>query len=453
MKSKISVKECIDVKYREFWNYSNSNGKNSIDAREQLPEVVRKIIFASYKLNVRENDEHKTNELMGETGKYHAHGPSSIEDSIKGIATAYKSQKAIRVLEGVGNFGSAPGDEGAAGRYTNISGTPLLTVIYKDLPFVPYNEDDTGLSQPEYISVPLPIALIGGVSPIGTGKSCYAAEREATEVINWIDRMRKSNWKNDIVLPNPMSVTGCKTWLNNDNGYVYYDSIVHYGVDYNDLNKPGKFDVIVALPPKVTPDIVIYNLNKKLPTRVRDKILDGSGKGQPIFIIVPKGHIMEEDFTKYAMRKARIEKIFTWDHTLETMRESSVKNVAKDWFDDRCSVVTKRLSKSVDTLEILNHKINLIKIFAENGMVKWSSKDIIKYFVDLDNENGEKDANIVLPQSVRAFLPENLERNELDRNKNLKEIKALQANIKNIEDFVIKEAYDVIKAQEKFFVE
>ena len=129
----ISVSDFINTKYRDYWIYSNRNGKNSIEPREQLPEVVRKIIFASYKINIKERDEHKTTELMGEVGKYHAHGPSSIEDSIKGVATAYKSQKAVRLLEGVGNFGAAAGDEGAAGRYTSVSGTPLLTAAYRDM--------------------------------------------------------------------------------------------------------------------------------------------------------------------------------------------------------------------------------------------------------------------------------------------------------------------------------
>ena len=151
MYKEITVSDFINTKYKDYWIYSNMNGKNSISPKEQLPEVIRKIIYASYKIGIKENAERKTIELKGEVSKYHAHGDSSIEDSIKGVATAYKSQPSVRLLEGVGNFGSAPGDEGAAARYTSISGTPLMSAIYKDIPFVPTNIDDTGVEQASYI--------------------------------------------------------------------------------------------------------------------------------------------------------------------------------------------------------------------------------------------------------------------------------------------------------------
>ena len=179
----ISVTDFINTGYRDFWCYNNK-GKNSIEPREGMPEVVRRVVYAAYCLNIKEHDEHKTIEVKGELSKIHPHSDSSLEDSIKGVATAYKSQPATRILQGVGNFGSAPGDEGAAARYTSVSGTPLLTAMYRDIPFVPMSVEETGVEQPEYVSCPLPLALINGQSAIGTGKSCYVAERDAREVIH-----------------------------------------------------------------------------------------------------------------------------------------------------------------------------------------------------------------------------------------------------------------------------
>ena len=129
-KSDITISDFINKKYRSYWEYSNKNGKNAIDANEQLPEVVRKIIYSAYTLGIKPSDERKTIELAGQVVKYHAHGDSSIQESIKGVATAYKSQPATRLLHGIGNFGFAPGDDGAAARYTSIGGTPLLSAIY-----------------------------------------------------------------------------------------------------------------------------------------------------------------------------------------------------------------------------------------------------------------------------------------------------------------------------------
>lgn len=449
----MTVSEFINTKYRSYWDYSNKNGKNSVIPKEQLPEVVRKIIYAAYVLKIKERQERKTLELIGEVAKYHPHGNTSIEDSIKGVATAYKSQPAVRLLEGIGNFGSAPGDEGAAGRYTSVAGTPLLSAIYKDIPFVPFNTDDTGLEQPEYISVPLPIALISGISSIGTGKSCYIAERDAKQIIEWIDKLRMENWSDKIPAPDPMSVTGCKTWYNPDNGYIYYDAVVHYGVDIHDITKRGKYDIITVLPPKSTPQNVILKLQQKMPSRITDKIINGSGRDNPIYIILPRGYLDEKDFYKYDLRYARKEQIYIWDDNLNTMRRSNLIEIAKGWFEDRCKIVTKRLQKDIKSLEEQNHKFDLIKIYAEKGMTNWKSEDIIAYYKNILPETGEEDAQLVLSQPARAFLPENLNKNELQRQANNKNIKDLKHKINNIGDFIIQEAYEIIDKQEAFFSE
>lgn len=450
--TEISVSDFINTKYREYWVYSNSNGKNAIDAREQMPEVVRKIIYAAYLLGIKPYDEHKTTELMGEVGKYHAHGPSSIEDSIKGVATAYKSQPAVRLLEGVGNFGSAPGDEGAAGRYTSVSGTPLLTRIYQDIPYLPFNTDDTGLSQPDYISAPLPLALVNGHSPIGTGKSCYVGERNAKEVVQWIDQLRKSDWdpeKSDE--PAPMCVTGCKTWFEPSNGYIYYEAVVHEGVSADDISKRGKFDVITALPPKQSAGTVIPKLINKLPTRVSKHVLDGSGKGRPTYIILPHGYLDPDDYMKYGMRSARKESIFFWDHESNTMRSGGIIDLAKGWFYDRCNIVSLRLQDQIKSSEAKCHRFDLVKEFAERKMINWKSEEVVAHFMKLFPETGEEDASLVLGMPARSFLPESLGKNEMLRERELELQGKLHAMLGNVGDVVINEALDTIDEQERFF--
>ena len=456
MNNTISVSDFINTGYRQYWEYSNRSGKNAIEPREGMPEVVRRIIYSAYCLNIREHQEHKTIELKGEVSKVHPHGDSSIEDSIKGVATAYKSQPAVRILEGVGNFGSAPGDEGAAGRYTSVSGTPLLTAMYRDIPFVPVSVDETGVEQPEYISCPLPLVLINGQSAIGTGKSCYVAERDARKVVKWVDALRKCDWvegagDDDSVAPDPMSVTGCETWVDPNNGYVYYQAVVHHGVDANDLSKMGKWDVITALPPKSTPASVMAKLVNKLSTRVSKQVIDGSGKGRPLWIMVPKGYVKEEDYAKYGMRNARKEQIYIWDNELNTMRSGSLVDLAKGWFDDRCAVVTRRLDHEIQQSEAVVHRIDLIKEFADKHMQDWKVDDVVAHFVKLFPETGEQDASMVLGLPVRNFLPENLGKNEVLRKKELDKQQELHNEIDHVGDVVIQEAYSIIDKQEAFF--
>lgn len=451
--SSMTISEFVNVKYRDYWEYSNKNGKNSIDSREQLPEVIRKIIYGCYTLGIKEYVEYKTGQLKGEVIKYHPHGESSIEDSIKGVATAYKSQIPVRILEGVGNFGAAPGDEGSAARYTSVSGTPLLTAIYKDIPFVPFSTDDTGIEQPEYISSPLPFALINGHSPIGTGKSCYIGERDARKVIKWIDSLRKNNWDEDEadLIPEPISVTGCKTWLEESNGYIYYEAVVHEGVDINDITKRGKFDIITNLPPNSTPASVMAKLVNKLPTRAAKSIVDGSGKGRPTYIVVPKGYLDPADYNKYGMRSARKETVYIWDHNLNTMRKGTIVNIAKEWFLDRSEVVKRRLTKQLQDAEYAIHRFDLIKEFSEKHMIDWKSEDVVKHFVNLFPETGEDDASLVLSQPARTFLPENIGKNEIARKRQEENAADLKKQIENVGDVVINEAFEIIDAQFRFF--
>lgn len=450
----ITVTEYIHTFYREYWSYSNKDGKNSVSPREQLPEVVRKIIYSAYKLNIRPYVEVRTPGLSGETIKIHPHSQDAINDSIAGLASSYKSEPAMRLLEGIGNFGVAAGSGEAASRYTSIAGTPLLSSIYKDIPFLPMSYDDTGVEQPDYISMPIPIAVIGGTSPIGTGRSCYIAERKAKDVINWIKDLNKNKWDaSKVKAPDATSSTGCKTWLNEDNGYTYYEAIVHYGVDMRDITKKGKYDIITALPPKSTSDFVISKLLNALPTRAKNGIIDGQGKGKPTYIIVPQGYLNPKDFNKYGLRNARIERVFTWDQKLDTMRHSSVVDVLKEWFEDRCDVVSRRLNKSIDDLDRVNTRIDLTKMFSDNNMQNWKSEDIVSHFEKEFPDKGEEYSSIVLSLTTRAVLPENLEKNKVLKEKNLEKIGEISSNIKNIHEFVIQEAFDIIKAQEEFFAE
>ena len=429
----IKISDFIKTKYRDFWKDTNIN-KNTFFPQDEMMSVEKRIVWAAYKIGMGGNDfsAHKTVELSGEVSKYHISGIDSINDSIKGLATSYKRQPCCRILKGLGNFGFAAGDSGAAARYTNITGTPLLSAMIKDLPFIDMISDETGLEQPHYIPTLLPMTLINGASQIGTGKSTYYDERDARKVIDWIEELQKNP---NAIAPEPISTTGCKVYRNLDNGYTYYDAIIH---------SEGRFDIITALPPKISTNIVITNLKKKLPTKIGDKIFDGSGEGKPTWIMVPKGHLEEKDWTKYSLRTARKEATYIWDEELDTMRMSNLNEVAILWFNYREKIVIKRLKNQILVNKKEIHKISLIKIYAEKEMNKWKEEQIIKEF-------GSDDASLVLKQIARAFLPANLKLNEINRikmeDKNINYTK----DIKNIGNVILSEARDIIVKQEKFF--
>lgn len=427
----IKVSEFIDTKYRSFWNEANIN-RNVFIPYEMLMTIERRIIWSAYKIGMTKlYDKHEMRELSGEVAKYHIAGDGSIQDSIKGLAQDYKRQPAVRILKGIGNMGAHAGDPGAAARYTSVEATPLLLAIFRDLKYVPYVSDVTGLTQPEYVSSPLPMVLINGLTPIGTGKAAYYDERDALEVIDWIDELRTNK---EAVIPDPISTTGCKIYKDPSNGYTYYEAIIE---------RDGKYDIITALPPKVTTQNVIATLKAKNP-KIADKIVDGSGEGKSIYIRVPKGHIKYEDFFKFNLKKARIETPYIWDNALGTMRLSNLNQIALDWFEDRISVVTARLKSQEKEHKKDIHKIDIIQYYVEKEMNRWKSEDILK-------ELGEEDGNMVLSQTARAFLPESLNNNKIKKAKIKESIKEIKSKLSNIEEVVLEEAREIITAQEKFF--
>lgn len=451
---KITITEFKNNQYKQYWDYTNK-GKNAFLPKEQLLEVVRHIIYSAYVLNIKEFQTVKTTSLAGTVINIHPHSDASIADSIKGCAAAYKSQPATTLLMAEANMGMVAGDPGAASRYTAISGTPLLSAIYKDIPFIPMEMDAAGYECPKYISVPIPMGLINGTAMIGTGRSAYLAEREAKEVMEWIaDMYYSGNW--DLPAPEPMSSTGCTTILNEANGCVYYTANIHYGVSIDDINKPGKWDVITELPPTKTADLIVDNIKTKLMTASRDKkyipmVKDGSGDGRPTWIVVPTGFLNEDNLRKIGLVYSRIEQPFIWDEDLNTMRMSSLNEIAKLWFEDRCNIVKLRLDASRNELHFKNHKIDLIKQYYDNKMKDWDEKRITKFFTEQDSENGNSDAQYVMNLPARTYYPENVKKNLKIKENNLKLIDEISDEIENIGDFVIKEANEVILAQEAFF--
>lgn len=274
----------------------------------------------------------------------------------------------------------------------------MLDSIFKDIPFVDVYDQGDGVKEPEFIPTPIPIGLINGVSQIGVGRSNYIAERDAHEVIDWIDYLRKNDWKSNTgrqrvgKVPQPTTVNKCNVEYNPENEYIYYDAVIHYGVDRDDIHKKGGYDVITNLPPapKSTTDFVIQKLKDYAPKKYKDLIVDGSGKGRPIWIAVPSGIIShrKKDWFKLGLRYARKEYILIWDKDKEvdgikgTMVETSLERVAKLWFERRKEVVQRRLFFEASELQTRNHRLNLIKVYVDNKMNNWKSEDIEKFYID-----------------------------------------------------------------------
>lgn len=480
---KITVEDFINWKYREYWNEANYR-INAIVPTDGIAEVVRKIIFSASNIRLSQNHASKVQELAGDVIKYHAHNEESIYGAIKGMGTEFRSQPATLFLRGVGNFGEAPGDLGGAARYLSILGTPLLDYIYKELPYVDMNADDTGLMQPTYVPTPYPIALINFNQSIGTGESTYVAERDADEIIDWVEWLSDHDWKPKPYsgnyelgeVPRPISDTGSEAHFEPSNGYIYYNANVHFKVARDDINKKGKFDVITEFPPGTTPSAFIYNWKKRFKdTKLEKAVIDGRGKGRPTWIAVPTGVINKDgsNWFELGIRKARKEKLLIWDTYEEVMYLGRHEHLAKGWYDTRIKILTRKLKHDIKVLEDRNHRFDLIKEFVEQKMNDWKESEIEAYFTkfaeqnggyqtqdEIDNgtkltfeEQGHRDTIYVLGMPVRSLIPESIEKNDDVVKANLKEIRAIKKNLKNIKEFIFSEARRINQIQKDYFAE
>lgn len=419
----------VGISYKDYWKESNID-KNVFLPHEQFMTIERRIIWSAVQIGMSNiKQKVKTTKLAGEVAKYHISGEGSIQDSIKGLATDYKRQKAVRILKGVGNMGIHAGDPGSAARYTSVMGTPILRAMIRDIKHIPLIVDETGLEQPEYISSPLPMVLINGISNIGTGHSAYYDERDAREVIDWIEDLVEGR---ETVLPDPISTTGCKVWKNPTNGYTYYEAVVH---------REGHYDIITKVPPKTSSTIILQKLRDKFPKKA-DLIEDASEDGRPIWIKVPKNLLKPEDYNKYSMRRARIEQPYIWDTELDTMRMSTHEEVALAWYKERIKIIKKRLESNVEDIDREIHKIDLIKRYVDEKMNLLTINEIEELL-------GKEGADIVLSQSARTLVKENVEKSQVRKAKLLEEREMiLGLDAKRV---LFEEARNIIQEQEDFF--
>lgn len=432
----ITITEFANTKYREYWENVNQN-KNAFFPEEQLVAVNRHLCWAAYKIGMKPGFTVKTPYLTGEIIKTHVSGDQGVNDSIALAAQGYRRQIGSRLLRGEGNLGSFPGDPGAASRYTQVECTPLLHRIIKDMKYMNTYKDPEGTEMVEWVSAPIPMMLVNGVKQVGDGRSCYMAERNINEIIDWLEDTSKP-------APQPMSSLGCKTYYNpNGNGFIVYEAEIKKNLKIS--GKRGKWDEIVGLPPGLSVQNAIKLLKDKLPKNVGNKVEDNIGDGNFISIYVPAGHLDDKKvLSKLKLYGGRKEYIYVWDRNLNTMRETDLKEVADVWLESRQEIVSRRINDIIDSLKSKIHRTDLIQTYVDKGMSDWKVEDI-------ENELGKDDANIVLSTSARAFLPESLAKNKKDRKEWSKDIKKNQEYLKNIKDFVLNEAREVIKEQEEFF--
>jgi DNA gyrase subunit A len=174
---------------RSYMDYAMSVivGRALPDIRDGLKPVHRRILYAMHEMNLVPGRKHsKCAGVVGEVlKKFHPHGDAPVYEALVRMAQGFSMRYPL--IDGQGNFGSVDGDPPAAYRYTECRLAPiamdLLADIEKDtVDFTP-NFDDT-TREPVVLPTRVPNLLINGTSGIAVGMATNIPPHNLTEILD-----------------------------------------------------------------------------------------------------------------------------------------------------------------------------------------------------------------------------------------------------------------------------
>jgi topoisomerase-4 subunit A len=149
--------------------------------------VQGRILYSMWESNTRAGTKRtKSAAVVGDVlGKLHPHGDQSVYDALVRLAQDFTMRYPL--IDGEGNFGSRDGDEAAAYRYTEARLTKFAEVLLAELDqgtvdFAP-NYDGTR-EEPTVLPARLPVVLLNGASGIAVGMATEIPSHNLNEVAN-----------------------------------------------------------------------------------------------------------------------------------------------------------------------------------------------------------------------------------------------------------------------------
>ena len=174
---------------RSYMDYAMSVivGRALPDIRDGLKPVHRRILYAMHEMNLVPGRKHsKCAGVVGEVlKKFHPHGDAPVYEALVRMAQGFSMRYPL--IDGQGNFGSVDGDPPAAYRYTECRlahvAMDLLADIEKDtVDFTP-NFDDT-TREPVVLPTRVPSLLVNGTSGIAVGMTTNIPPHNLTEILD-----------------------------------------------------------------------------------------------------------------------------------------------------------------------------------------------------------------------------------------------------------------------------
>lgn len=154
-----------------------------------LKPVQRRIIYSMYAFNhaTSEATKKKSAICQGSTMSLHPHGDVGIYGAFPTMANWFEIK--LPLLSGYGSFGTFSGDKAASSRYTEVSLSPfcmdcVMSDLILDKNSVDWEPAYTGILEPEFLPVKIPLLLVNGSFSIGVGLKVDIPTHNLGEVID-----------------------------------------------------------------------------------------------------------------------------------------------------------------------------------------------------------------------------------------------------------------------------
>jgi len=156
------------------------------DVRDGLKPVHRRVLYAMGEMGLRSTAKfRKSATVVGEVlGKYHPHGDVATYETLVRMAQDFAMRYTL--IKGQGNFGSIDGDSAAAHRYTEakmakIADEMLIDIDKDTVEFVP--NYDNRLKEPRVLPSRIPQLLLNGTVGIAVGMATSIPPHNLNEVM------------------------------------------------------------------------------------------------------------------------------------------------------------------------------------------------------------------------------------------------------------------------------
>lgn len=213
-----------DFVNKEFILFSMADNLRSIPSvMDGLKPGQRKVMYTCFRRNIRKDV--KVVELAGSVSGStdYAHGETSMQGTIVGLAQNFVGSNNINYLEPSGNFGSRlkGGADAASARYIYTRLSPFARRLFHahDDALLNYGESDGKQIEPEMYVPIIPTILVNGSSGIGTGWSSEIPNYNPMDIVaNLKLRLKNGATKEDMQQMKPWykGFTGTTEDIGND---------------------------------------------------------------------------------------------------------------------------------------------------------------------------------------------------------------------------------------------